>query len=144
MPERDSLHRRLQQHVDCQLETRPRRVLEEWEQSGWQEERGTDVDEAPLKLMALYLLDAIEGRAVRLTVDKDEGVTIYADETYNLPKAPPHFIARGLEILREIMDMKGPKGQSTLALGIRNDRLELIIQKDRGLHVITMPGVRDL
>ena len=64
----ESPHLRLQQQIDCQLEITPRTALESWEKTGWQEEPGTDVDEAPLKYMALVLLDAIEERAVRFSV----------------------------------------------------------------------------
>ncbi len=140
----ESSHVRLQQQIDCQLEVTPRDVLKVWEKNGWQEEPGTDGDEAPLKYMALVLLDAMEERAVRLTIEKDQGVAVYADSTYTLPKAPPHYIARGLEILREISGMEGPKAQGKLSLGIRNDSLELIIQKDAGMHIINMPGIASL
>jgi hypothetical protein len=141
MSDMDSFHSRLQQQIDCQLEVNPRNVLQNWERAGWNEEPGTDADEAPLKLMALCLLDAIEERAVRLSIDKDKGVTVYANEPYTLPKAPSHFIARGLEILREITGIEAPKGEGTLVLGIRNDSLELIIQKDAGVHIINIPGI---
>ena len=137
----ESPHLRLQQQIDCQLEITPRPVLQAWERAGWNEEPGTDVDEAPLKYMALVLLDAIEERALRVSVDKDEGVTVYADATYMLPKAPPHIIARGLEILREITGLEAPSGQGTLSLGIRNDSLDLIIQKQAGRHIINMPDI---
>jgi hypothetical protein len=137
----ESAHLRLQQQVDCQLEIKPRPALETWEKTGWQEEPGTDADEAPLKYMALVLLDAIEERAVRLSIEKDKGVTVFADTTYTLPKAPPHMIARGLEILREITDLEKPKGEGKLSLGIRSDSLELIIQKDAGLHIINITGI---
>lgn len=106
----ESPHLRLQQQIDCQLEVTPRNVLESWEKTGWQQEPGTDLDEAPLKYMALVLLDAIEERAVRFSVDKDAGVTVYGGTTYALPKAPTHIIARGLEIVREIsgVEYRGP------------------------------------
>lgn len=141
MADMDSAHLRLQQQIDCQLEVNPRPVLDNWERAGWNEEPGTDGDEAPLKYLALVLLDAIEEKATRLTIDKDKGVTVYADATYSLPQAPAHYIARGLEILREIVGLEGAKGEGKLSLGIRNDSLELIIQKDAGLHVITIPGI---
>jgi hypothetical protein len=141
VPDSDNPHLRLQQQIDCQLEITPRPVLQAWERAGWNEEPGTDVDEAPLKYMALVLLDAIEERAVRVSVDKDEGVTVYADAAYELPKAPTHFIARGLEILREISGIQTPNGQGTLSLGIRNDSLDLIIQKQAGRHIINIPGI---
>jgi hypothetical protein len=137
----ESPHLRLQQQIDCQLEIAPRPALETWEKEGWREEPGTDADEASLKYLALVLLDAIEERAVRLSIEKDQGVTVFADKTYTLPKAPAHMIARGLEILREITDLEKPKGQGTLSLGIRNDSLELIIQKEAGLHIINIPGI---
>lgn len=140
----DSPHLRLQQQIDCQLEVSPRAVLEAWEKNGWHEEPGTDVDEAPLKYLALALLDAIEEKAVRVTFDKDKGVTVYAEQSYSVPKAPAHYIARGLEILREITGIEGGKGQGTLALGIRNDSLELIVQKEAGLHIVNIPGIADL
>lgn len=144
MADIDSPHLRLQQQIDCQLEIKPKDALTVWERNGWNEEPGTDVDEAPLKYMALILLDAIEERAVRLSVDKDQGVTVYADTTYTLPKAPAHIIARGLEIMREITGLTGPSGQGTLSLGIRNDSLEVIIQKAAGQHVFNIPGVGNL
>jgi hypothetical protein len=144
MMDPESPHLRLQQQIDCQLEVTPRDTLAAWEKGGWQEEPGTDGDEAPLKYMALVLLDAIEERAVRLTIDKDQGVAVHANSSYTLPKAPSHYIARGLEILREISGMEGPKAQGTISLGIRNDSLELIIQKDAGMHVINIPGIASL
>lgn len=141
MPDVESPHLRLQQQIDCQLEVTPRPTLEAWERSGWKDEPGTDVDESPLKYMALVLLDAIEERAPRLSIDKDHGVTVFAASTYTLPKAPPHIIARGLEILREITGLEGARGQGTLALGIRNDSLEIVIQKDAGTHIVNIPGI---
>jgi hypothetical protein len=123
------------------LEVKPKDALALWERQGWREEPGTDGDEAPLKYLALILLDAIEEKAVRLAVEKDEGVTVYADKTYALPKAPAHMIARSLEILREMVGLEAPSGQGTLSLGIRNDSLELILQKQAGKHIITIPGM---
>lgn len=135
---------RLQQQIDCYLETKARLALEQWEKRGWNEDPGTDSDEAPLKYLALVLLDAIEERAVRLSIEKDRGVTVFGETTYDLPKAPSMFIARGLEILREITGLEVPKGQATLSLGIRNDSLNLIVQKDGGIHMINMPGIGGL
>lgn len=141
MSDTESSHLRLQQQIDCQLEVKPQDVLAAWEKAGWNEEPGTDGDEAPLKYLALVLLEAIEERAVRLSVDKDKGVTIFGASTYRLPKAPASYIARGLEILREIAGMEGPGTQGKISLGVRNDSLDLIIQKEAGLHIINIPGV---
>ncbi|HMK34118.1 MAG TPA: hypothetical protein VK463_03550 [Desulfomonilaceae bacterium] len=141
MVDMERAHVRLQQQIDCQLEITPSAALKTWEKAGWKDEPGTDVDEAPLKYMALVLLDAIEDRATRIAIEKDEGVTVYGDSERMLPKAPPHIIARGLEILREISGLEGPAGQATIALGVRNDSLELIIQKQAGKHMINIPSI---
>jgi len=118
--------------------------LQNWEEQNWKEEPGTDVDEAPLRYLALVLLDAIEEKAVRISLEKDKGVTVYADKTYALPKAPASIIARGLEIIREITGLEVPSGQGALSLGIGNDSLELIVQKQGGLHIITIPGIKEV
>jgi hypothetical protein len=141
MADMESAHLRLQQQIDCQLEVTPSTALKAWEREGWKDEPGTDVDEAPLKYMALVLLDAIEDRASRVALDKDEGVTVFSDATHELPKPPTHILARGLEILREISGLQGPKGEATLALGIRNDSLDLVIHKEAGKHMINFPGI---
>ncbi len=140
----ESPHLRLQQQIDCQLETKARAVLEQWDKNGWKEIPGTDADEAPLKYLALVILDAVEERATRVSLHKDLGVTVYGDTTYSLPKAPSFIIARALEILREIIGLDGAVGRGKLALGIRNDSLELIVQKEAGLHIINIPGIGEL
>ena len=141
MSQTESYHLRLQRQIDCQLEVKPKDALIAWEKSGWNEESGTDGDEAPLKYLAMVLLEAIESRSVRLSIDRERGVTIFGDSTYMLPKAPSMYIARGLEILREIAGMDSPDALGRISLGIRNDSLELIIQKEAGLHIINIPGV---
>jgi hypothetical protein len=137
-------HLDLQRQVDCHLETNARSALEAWREAGWVEAPGTDSDEAPLKLIALCILCAIQEKAVRLTLDKDQGLTVYGETTFELPKAPSFLIARGLEILRDIIGLEGPRGQGVLCLGIRNDSLELIIQKEAGKHIVNIPKVRDV
>ncbi len=144
MTEPESVHQRLERQIDCQMEVKPRDALAQWEKDGWKEEPGTDGDEAPIKYISLAILEAVEERAVRLTADKDMGVTIHADQSYNLPKAPPEYIARGLEILREIAGLEGPAGEGKIALGLRNDSVELILQKDAGLHTISIPRVAEI
>lgn len=138
MSESTSFHLRLQQQIDCQLEVNARQSLINWESLGWNEEPGTDSDEAPLKYLALVLLDALESKAVRINIDKDNGSTVYADTTYTLPKAPTSFIARGLEILRDISGMEGASSKGRIAVGLRSESLEIVIQKDGGLHTITI------
>jgi hypothetical protein len=135
-------HLRLQQQIDCWLETNPVTALETWDKAGWgDDDPGWDVDEAPLKYMALVFLYAVENRIVRFTVDREKGATFYGETTTTLPNPPSQIIARALEIVREITDLEKPSGQSTLSLGVRNDGVEVIIQKERGLHTFNIPGI---
>jgi hypothetical protein len=135
---------RLQRQIDCYLETKPRDALNEWETQNWKEEPGTDSDEAPLKYLGLVLLEAIDERATRVTIDREEGVVVHADESYYLPKAPDEYIARGLELFREMMGMGGGAGEGRLALGVRGESVDLIVQKEAGKHIVTIPGISEL
>jgi len=130
-----------QQKLQRQIEVNAHAALSAWESAGWNEEPGTDSDEGPLKYIALILLEAIEEKAIRITMDKDSEPTVYGDVTYTLPKAPSSYIARGLEILREIAGMEGSHARGSIVLGVRNDSIELILQKDGGRHTLTMPGL---
>jgi hypothetical protein len=141
MIQTESPHSRLQRQVNCHIGVKPQDALVSWESFGWNEEPGTDGDEAPLKYLALVLLEAIESRSVRLSIDRDRGVTIFGDSTYMLPKAPAMYIARGLEILREVAGMNTSDARGKISLGVRNDSMDLIIQKEAGLHMINIPGV---
>ncbi len=144
MTETTSSHQRLQQQIECQPAIDPGEALRDWESRGWEEQPGTDVDEEPLKYLALVLLEAIKNKAVRVSLDMDAGVAVHSEESFRLPKAPTSYIARGLEILREIIGLEGPSGQATLTLGVGNDSLDLIVQKERGEHMITIPGITNL
>jgi hypothetical protein len=132
---------RLQREIDCYLETKPKEKLAEWESMGWKEEPGTDSDEAPLKYLALVLLEAVEERATRVSIDREEGVVVFADDSYYLPKAPDEYIARALELFREMMGMGGGTDQGRLSLGVRGESVDLIVQKDAGKHIVTIPGI---
>ena len=57
-----------------------------------------------------------------------------------LPAAPESMLARGLEILRELSGMEGATAKGVLSLGIRNDSIELTIEKSEALHIIRLPA----
>jgi hypothetical protein len=50
------------------------------------------------------------------------------------------MLARGLEILRELSGMEGATAKGILSLGIRNDSIELTIEKSEALHIIRLPA----
>ncbi len=140
MKDEQSYHSLLQQNIDCYLETVPAEQLREWADREWQEEPGIGVDEQALKYLALVIVDALESRAHRIVLEKGCPVLIAAgDGEHMLPAAPESILARGLEMLRDICGMEGGRSSGRLALGIRNDSLELQIEKSEALHVIHLP-----
>ncbi len=141
MNDSNSTHARLQRMIDCQLELNAHEGLVKWEASGWNEDPGADSDEAPIKYIALVLLEAIQNKCMRISIDKDTTPVLLGDTTRDIPKAPSSIVARGLEILREIADITGPCASGSIALGVRNDSMELIVQKEGGKHILTMPDL---
>jgi hypothetical protein len=130
----------LQALLDCYLETRPDEVLRNWADGGWAGDAKVSIDETCLKYIALVLLDSIESRAEKTILEMgcpalvDEG-----DKQHMLPPAPESMLARGLELLRDMCGLEGAVGESMLCLGLRNDSIELRIQKSEALHIIYFP-----
>lgn len=142
MKDTSSAHLSLQNLVDCYLETNPEDALKRWADNDWKVEKHEDTDEFCLKYLALVLLDAIESRAHKIVLERGCPVLIAGQGSeHMLPAAPESLAARGLEILRDICGMEGTRAQGTLCLGIRNNSLELRIEKSEALHIIYLPAL---
>lgn len=144
MPDSSNERSMLQRHIDCQVGKNARQALSEWEQCGWKEEPFAGSDDAPLKYVALVLIEAIQNKCVRINMDMDSNPTVFGHTTYSLPKAPASFIARGLEIIREIASIQGASAKGSLIIGFNDESLEVIVQKEGGRHTLTMPKVASL
>jgi hypothetical protein len=130
----------LQGLIDCYLETNPFEVLNQWADDGWNLDPNADADESCLKYLALIILDAFENSARKIVLEMGcPGLVVTEEGEHMLPAASESILARGLEMLREMCGMEGARAQSTLALGIRNDSLELKIEKSEALHIIHFP-----
>ncbi|MFC1591841.1 hypothetical protein ACFL43_04910 [Thermodesulfobacteriota bacterium] len=135
-----SLHQVLQNNIDCMLETNPGVVLKKWADEGWQQDEGVDVDETCLKYLALVLLDALSNKAQKIVLEMGCPALVASEGVQHmLPAAPESILARGLEIVREICGMEGAAAEGRLALGIRNNSIELRIEKSEALHIIHLP-----
>lgn len=142
MKDATSFHSTLQNNIDCYLETNPADVLKKWADDNWQADPNVETDESCLKYLALVLLDAIESRARKIVLEIGcPALVVSQDDEHILPPAPESILARSLEILRDICGMEGARAQGTLALGIRNDSLELKIEKSEALHQIFLPAL---
>jgi len=140
MKDTANAHQALQNLISCYLETNPADALNSWADRGWKTESHEDADEVSLKYLALVVLDAIESRAQKIVLEKGCPVLIAASGAeHMLPAAPESILSRGLELLREMCGMEGARSKSALSLGIRNDSIDLEIEKSEALHIIHLP-----
>jgi hypothetical protein len=140
MKDATNAHLALQNLISCYLETNPAEALKNWADRNWKTESHEDADEASLKYLALVVLDAIESRAQKIVLEKGCPVLIAAPGSeHMLPAAPESMLARGLELLREMCGMEGARSKSALSLGIRNDSIDLEVEKSEALHIIHLP-----
>ena len=145
MQDTQSSHQQLQQYIDCYLETNPSTALKQQDDDGWQGDSQVDTDETCLKYIALVLLDALEHKAKKIVLEMGCPVLVACnEEDYMLPAAPESMLARGLEIVRDICGMEGGRTGNILCLGIRNDSIELRIEKSKGFHIIELPDLGNI
>ncbi len=141
MKDATSSHLALQNLISCYIETNPAEALKSWADKNWKVEDYEDMDEACLKYLALVLLDAIDSRAEKIILEKGCPVLVVTQGAeHMLPAAPESMLARGLEILRELCGMEGASARGILSIGIRNDSIELAIEKSEALHIIKLPA----
>ena len=141
MKDATSAHQSLQNLISCYIETNPAEALKNWADKNWKVESFEDADEACLKYVALLILDAIDSRAEKIVLEKGcPALVVKKGSEHMLPAAPESMLARGLEILRELSGMEGATAKGVLSLGIRNDSIELTIEKSEALHIIRLPA----
>jgi hypothetical protein len=141
MKDATSAHQSLQNLISCYIETNPAEALKSWADKNWKVESFEDADEACLKYVALLILDAIDSRAEKIVLEKGcPALVVKKGAEHMLPAAPESMLARGLEILRELSGMEGATAKGVLSLGIRNDSIELTIEKSEALHIIRLPA----
>jgi len=109
--------------------------------------KDSDKQEAALKWLALAALHGINNNAkeVALTCSPDGKIRVTAKyREAELPSPGPEIGKKIMGAVREITHIEGGKGKIPLALGIREDSIELQIKmksKDKGQKVtIKFPG----
>lgn len=121
MRDKETLHRKVQELVDCFATTDPLK-----EMSALKHQEGQE--ESPLKWLALAVLHGINGGAKEISVVKsaDGQVKVLAEYyTAELPSPGPLIGGKVVESLRGITHLEGDKGETTLALGIREASVDL-------------------
>jgi len=140
MKEKRNLHLKVQELCDCYATNDPLK-----EMSGIKAD--DDKEEAALKWLALAALHGVNDNAKEVTITRSPGGDIKVSATYReseLPSPGPEIGEKIMGTIREITHIEGGKGKSPLALGIRQDSIELKVKmktKDKGEKItISFPG----
>lgn len=127
MKDATSLHLKVQELCDCFATADPLKEMSEVSGS-------PEGDEIALKWVALAVLHGINSNAEEITLakNKDGEVEVTAKyRTTRLPSPGAEIGAKVLEQLREITHIDKDKGKMMLALGFRNNDLELLVKTKR-------------
>jgi hypothetical protein len=124
MKEKRNVHLKVQELCDCYATNDPLKEMSVIKND-------EDKDEAALKWLALASLHGVNNNAREVTIvrSKDGAVRVTAKyrET-ELPSPGSEVGAKIMEAVREVAHFEGPKGKTPLALGIRNDSMELKVK----------------
>jgi len=134
MKEKRNLHLKVQELCDCYATNDPLKEMSEIKGDG-------DKDEAAVKWLALAALHGVNDNAKEVTITRSPDGNIKVTARYReseLPSPGSEIGEKIMNAVREITHIEGNKGKSPLALGIREDSIELKIKmqaKDEGERV---------
>ena len=130
MKDKRNLHLEVQEHIDCFANTDPLKEMSEIT-------KDTDKNQAALKWLALAVLHGINFNAKKISIRTaaDGTTTVQAKYRETELPSPGGEIGRNIvEAIRRITHFEGEKGKGPLALGLRNDNLEIGIKVKRDEH----------
>ena len=124
MKDTQNLHLKVQEFCDCNATTDPLK-----EMSTIKDDQ--DQDESALKWLALAALHGVNQNAKEITISRDKDGQINVTAKYRETQLPSPGEAVGekiIEAVSGITHLEGGKGKTPLALGIRNDSIELRVK----------------
>ncbi len=130
MQDKSSLHLKVQELCDCYATNDP---LEEMSRLANDENK----EEAALKWIALAALHAVNAGAKKITLSVDDNGEVKATAKYReavLPSPGQEIGRKIIEDVRAIMHFEKGKQKGPLALGIRNDSLEIGVSASKDKH----------
>ena len=129
MKDPKSLHLKLQEYADCYSESDAGRELKEISEKGAGGEVTGDITDVALKYLSSSILHAIEEEAQKLQIaregDMQGDCKLIGKTETSLPKPPIGLAKEMMDIVRCITGLEAASGESKLAYGLRNDRLEI-------------------
>ncbi len=136
MKEKRNVHLKVQELCDCYATNDPLKEMSTVKNEG-------DKDEAALKWLALTALHGVNGNAEKITITRSKDGEISVTAKYReseLPSPGSEVGAKIMEAVREITHIEGDKGKTPLALGIRNDSIEIQVKmnSEEGKEKVTL------
>jgi len=136
MKEKRNVHLKVQELCDCYATNDPLKEMSSVKNEG-------DKDEAALKWLALTALHGVNGNAEKITIthSKDGEISVTAKyRESELPSPGSEVGTKILEAVREITHIEGDTGKTPLALGIRNDSIEIQVKinSEEGKEKVTL------
>jgi hypothetical protein len=134
MKEKRNIHLKVQELCDCYATNDPLKEMSEIKGD-------SDQEEAAAKWLALAALHGVNDNAKEVSITRSPDGNIRVTAKYReaeLPSPGPEIGEKIMSAVHEITHIEGAKGKSPLALGIRNDSIELRIKmksKDEGEKV---------
>ena len=140
MKEKRNVHLKVQELCDCYATNDPLKEMSAVKNEG-------DKDEAALKWLALSVLHGVNSNATKISIARSKNGDIMVTAKYRESELPSPGAEVGLKIMeavREITHIEGDQGKTPLALGIRNDSIEIQVKmkSEEGKDKITLefPG----
>ena len=124
MKEKRNVHLKVQELCDCYATNDPLKEMSVVKD-------GPDTEEAALKWLALAALHGVNNNAEAVTITRSKDGEVRVTAKYRpseLPSPGSDVGSKIMEAVREITHIEGAKGKSPLALGIRNDSIELRVK----------------
>ena len=136
MKEKRNVHLKVQELYDCYATNDPLKEMSTVKNEG-------DKDEAALKWLALTALHGVNGNAKKITIarSKDGEISVTAEyRKSELPSPGSEVGAIIMDAVREITHIESDKGETPLALGIRNDSIEVQVKmkSEEGKEKVTL------
>ncbi len=126
-----SPHVKLQEFMDCYLETEYDKELKNFSQP---KVMGSIREEAPdeaLRYFALVLLYAMEERVEDISFTRKSAYrwlcSMTGEKTYEVPPAEAEVMSAMFEEIKEMVGIDETKRKGKLILGLKNDQLDLTI-----------------
>ena len=140
MKEKRNVHLKVQELCDCYATNDPLKEMSTIKNEG-------DKDEAALKWLALSALHGVNSNAETITITRTKDGDIDVTAKYReseLPSPGSDIGAKIIAAVREITHIEGKKGKTPLALGIRNDSIEIQVkmdsEEDKETVTLNFPG----